>query len=111
MVNGRLSEIAAVTHTKCSHRSKETSDMEEFLNVQALDNECQAAARAVRFSASLYTTARVGYLVRQASVDDASHRYILVARHASMLYVIQYSMSAGHMRERHLYDTRRHIFF
>lgn len=58
-VNRALSEVAAITYANRMHKAtKESTTLEEFLQVQASDHECQTATQTVELPTSFLRTTR-----------------------------------------------------
>lgn len=87
-----------------------TPILEEFIQAQSSDGECQMAAQIVGFPDLSFMYDLIIVLVRLAPVDAAMQRYVPVALWARVHLLSEYLTLVGALRERNMHDPMRNNF-
>lgn len=111
-VNRAIWQMAANEHAKMkSMITKESTMWDAFLQSQASDPECQAAAWILHLTTSLDMYSGRGVFVQQVSVDRALQKYVPVILHLQILYFSHYLTLARHkIWGRRYHSMCRHFF-
>lgn len=97
-------EIVALTD-KVQESETNIPDLVECLQQQAHNNKCCQAAIAVGKQNTRFGYNTNSVLVQVSLIDSASQKYVPAALRARILSLCHYSLMAGHLGERQMYDT------
>lgn len=89
----------------------DVQNLYESIQPQTMDNKRQCSARTVRKENYTFPYDADGVFIRVSAIDRASQRYVPAVLRPRLLRLCYYSLLAGHLGERRMYDSLRWEFY